>query len=328
MIKEVNFIALRNELSLATIAFEKDIDTYKVYFNSHENYEDFKNYLSQLYFEFVNDLRSYISQLSSDSEKIIYLKMLQHIFELLKEQIGDQPNIEQLPGNTRIVSKVNSTVSCVYVDPNDLSRLVKYFKFQKKIIKKLIKLIKNYREQYSNCLSSICTKNNSNNDCDQRSYARFMRLKNEISGIESIPDKIDYLKKTRRQFESEFIKKGDDFYGSPLSLYFETTLDCLKDLSHLNEKSSIKTSNIKWKANTADFLELALALDQSNSFERKDGGELSRKELISQLSCFFNMDQISEHESRIHKISTRLNNTSFLQKLISAIDIFSLRDKN
>ena len=154
------------------------------------------------------------------------------------------------------------------------------------------------------------------------------RLIEDLGTVNTIQEKILFLKKERKRLDSELSKLGFDLYKPPISLFFDNSFIFLNDsLLSSNEKKNTKKSNLKWSADTTHFLELIVALDQSKSISLIDNGRLSRKELISQLCAFFNIEPISNYESRIHKLKIRSNKTPFLDKLKEVFTLFSNGDK-
>ena len=325
MFKDSSLVALENELSRADITFQNKNGLSKLIFNDYEDSKEFQKSLDNLYNAFSNALRLNLSNLKSLDDREDYLEYVLQIFVALEEKIGENPNF--IKSLSQEDSKEDADFTYLTIKNTDIFELINYFNHQKGIILKSIKLIKRCRHKFTDRSKRIKFYSDSWKDELQEFYPFFMRFKDEMSNISSIQDRITYIKKSRKEIAAEFTKKGIDFYGSPLNLYFEARLDCLKDLLHVPLISENKLSNIKWKASVTDFLEMAFAISQSGSVHKIDGKELPRKEFINQLSEFFNMGQISEAESRIHKLISRVNNTPFLQSLISTIDVFFVKDK-
>jgi hypothetical protein len=78
------------------------------------------------------------------------------------------------------------------------------------------------------------------------------------------------------------------------------------------DKSS--NSDYIWKSSATDLLELAAALYQNKSIERRDGKDMTRKELIEYFQALFNIE-INDIEGKLSKASGRNNNTAFLDNL-------------
>ncbi len=153
-------------------------------------------------------------------------------------------------------------------------------------------------------------------------YPFFMRLKDELSHIDSISDQITYLKQSRKELVLEFSEKNKDFYESPLNLYFEARLDCLKDLLHFQNMLVKNSSNMVWSGQKSDFIELVLSLKLSDVIGLKDGCQITRKNLFRQFESFLGMEPINDLASRIHKLKSRSNTTPFLDELKENCDHF------
>ena len=76
----------------------------------------------------------------------------------------------------------------------------------------------------------------------------------------------------------------------------------------------LNASDYVWKSSATDLLELAAALYQNKSVERKDGEALTKKELIEYFQTLFNIE-ITDFEGKLFKASGRNNNTPFLDNL-------------
>jgi hypothetical protein len=74
------------------------------------------------------------------------------------------------------------------------------------------------------------------------------------------------------------------------------------------------SSDYIWKSSATDLLELAAALYQNKSVERRDGKDMTRKELIEYFQALFNIE-INDIEGKLSKASGRNNNTAFLDNL-------------
>jgi hypothetical protein len=91
-----------------------------------------------------------------------------------------------------------------------------------------------------------------------------------------------------------------------------TELSSDKILSESTDK--LTNSDYIWKSSATDLLELAAALYQNKSIERRDGKDMTRKELIEYFQALFNIE-INDIEGKLSKASGRNNNTAFLDNL-------------
>lgn len=73
-------------------------------------------------------------------------------------------------------------------------------------------------------------------------------------------------------------------------------------------------SDYVWKSSATDLLELVASLYQNKSIERKDGKNLTRKELLEYFQQILNT-KIDDIEGKLYKASSRNNNTPFLDNL-------------
>jgi hypothetical protein len=81
-----------------------------------------------------------------------------------------------------------------------------------------------------------------------------------------------------------------------------TELSSDKILSESTDK--LTNSDYIWKSSATDLLELAAALYQNKSIERRDGKDMTRKELIEYFQALFNIE-INDIEGKLSKASGR-----------------------
>ncbi len=169
----------------------------------------------------------------------------------------------------------------------------------------------------------------------------FDMLRQECENLENYTERIKII--TARQYEFEQWKiqneKVDSEWGFLTTKYNELYYPnfeklCKIEIEKLQKTAAIEksvqavitpvrqaeeikqlsTSDYVWKSSATDLLELAAALHQNKSLERKDGKPLTRKELIEYLEQMFNIE-ISDIEHKLTKASARNNNTPFLDNL-------------
>ncbi len=271
MIKDVNFISLKTELSNAIVAFEKDEVGFKLFFNNHMGFQDFKQNLNHLYYEFTNEIQDNLNRLKSDEQSKIYLEMLLHVFEILDDQVGVFPDFVIPHRNVKIISKANTKLSCIYTCSEDLSQMIIYFQHQKKIILKSRKFIwitlKSFGKLNNHGKISIL----SWKDELKEFYPDMIRIKDEVHKIFSVSDKIRFLHDERINLSKVYEKKGRDLYSSVINFFFESQIDCCKDwLIHESKlKNGIK---IDYEKNGIEFflIDLLNTLEIANSNISKD----------------------------------------------------------
>jgi len=271
MIIDVNFFNLKTELSSAIVAFEKRENGYNFYFNDHVCYQVFERNLSDLYYEFIKEIRENLIRFDSDEQVQIYLQMLLHVFEILDEQIGTYPDFVSPRRNAKMVSKFNIKLSCIHTNSDDLSQMLAFFQYQKKIIRKSIKFIRIFLKKCKKSQIRKASPVTSWKDELKDFYPEMMRLKDGVNNIAKISDKINFLQDERRDLALKFEEKGKDLYSSAINFFFESRIECLKDLlmseSKLNEKAKLGQGD----KDIDNYLkELLYTLEKANSQISKD----------------------------------------------------------
>lgn len=328
MIRDSSLMALKEELSTAIIIFEEDGRDLNLHFNEQVNFKQFQENLEHLYHEFTREHIFNLRQLEYPGEIDLYFKMLINVFDLLKNKIGIQPNFVSPHRNNMKGSNGNVEISCIHACADELDQMIIYFNFQKTIIGMAMDLIK--------CSMKESAYSGDNSRVSHSSWESIwfefdpfkIRLIEDMENICSIRENIQFLKMERKRIDSELRKMGIDSYKPPISIFFDSTLIFLNNLLLSSKGCSSATSlNLKWTASRSDFLELMVAFDQSNCISMSDGGASSRKELVKQFGQFLNMDPISDPESRIHKLITRVDRTPFLDGLKKVFTLFSNGEK-
>ncbi|MCT4646840.1 MAG: RteC domain-containing protein [Carboxylicivirga sp.] len=334
MILEDNFLNLKAELSSAIVWIEKENGVYNLYFNNHSGFYEFKHHLNHLYYEFVNEVRCNLMRFKSSDEAVVYVDMLIHMFEILDEQIGIFPDFEVRHKNSKLLSSISKKEFCIHNNSEDLHKLIIYFKYQKKIINKSIKftcnLIHINRQEHhfkNNIVASW-------QDELKEFYPEMTRIKNVMHQINNISDRIDYLYNERKRLQDDYAKKNYDLYTSPINFFFESRIDCLKDVLILNDgkrefegikpsvdnkhESKLDCKNIKgfqWTESKAALVELIYALYYSNALTPENG---SIKELAKVFEFLFNV-KLGEIYHIFHELKNRkLEPAKFIDSLKSA----------
>jgi len=324
MIKDNKFIELKNELSKAVVAFEKRNEGYRLYFNDHSGFQEFKNKLNHLYIEFINEVRYNLSELKKDEKSQIYLEMLIHVFEILDEQNGTFPDFVAPHRNVKMVSKINAKLSCIHTNPDDLNQMLAYFRHQKRIIQKSIRYIK--------ILHKKCKKSQVNSkeltyswqDELKEFYPIMTRIKAYLAMLPSLSEKMNYLQEERTCLSKEFQKQGKDIYSSPINLFFESRIECLKDLL-LEEKQVQSSSNedqvkiqaqttiqLKWTESKTALVELIYSLHSSKSIN--DGKE-GIKSIAQLFECMFDIDLGDIYHTFLEVRNRKIEPTKFIDLL-------------
>jgi len=271
MIKDESFINLKTELSNAIVAFDKRENGYNFYFNNHLCYQVFRQSLSDLYYEFIKEIRENLIHFDSDEQVQVYLQMLLHVFEVLDEQIGTYPDFVSPYRNAKMVSKFNIKLSCIHTNSDDLSLMLAFFQYQKKIIRKSIKFIRIFLKK---CKKSQIRKASpviSWKDELKDFYPDMMRLKDGVNKISSISGKIKFLQDERMDLSIKFEEKGKNIYSSSINFFFESRIECLKDLLMYESKLRRQTQ-LDYEEKEVDILfsEILNTLEKANSQISKD----------------------------------------------------------
>lgn len=327
-------LILLDELSKSIVSFDRNKDEdYKMYFNNHSGYHEFKDNLNHLYYEFIKEVQENLLELHSEKESQIYLEMLLHLFDLLDEQVGTYPDFETPHRNTKMISRINTKVTCIHTNPDDLNQLLIYFQHQKKIIRKSIKFIEVFRSQ---CEKSFENTTNIHSCSEElkKIYPLIFDLKSELGTISSIGGKMEFL---QLQKIALFEKIGEEEKESSLvalKFFFEIVLDCMKDLlvieqdlihasNNLSSKpgfkydaseSSEKRDNILWLESKAALVELIYALHGSNAIEPDCG----IKDLAIAFEDIFKID-LGDVYHTYHELKNRkLEPAKFIDSLKTA----------
>ena len=325
-------LLLRDELSKSIASFErKDKGDYNIFFNNSLGCQEFKDNLNHLYYEFIKEVQENLLGFKFDKEIQIYLEMLLHLFDLLDEQIGTYPDFVTPNRNAKMISRINTEVTCIHINPDDLNQLLIYFQHQKKIIRKSIKFIQVFKEKCSNELRKVDSDVLGWKDELKEFYPEMTRIKNELNQIGNISDIIDFLYKERDRLNLEYQKKNRSLYTSPINFFFESRIECFKDVLVLANKNEDKVSKqetqqvtlsenkkisgFKWTESKAALVELIYAIYYSNALDR---GNSSIKELAELFEYFFDIE-LGNIYHIFHELKYRkLEPAKFIDSLKSA----------
>ncbi|MDM8161857.1 RteC domain-containing protein [Labilibaculum sp. K2S] len=328
MIKEDNFLNLKAELSKATIAFEKNNNGYNIYFNNYSDYRNFEYYLGTLYYEFINEVRNNLISFKLDNEAEIYLEMLLHVFEILDGQIKGCSDFVQPLNKVKIVSESNLKQSCIHFSCDDFSELLAYFQYQKRIIHKSVQFILVIQEQRKKIQLNNNTKVVSWKNELEEFYPTMTRIKDRTNKFSLLPEKIKYLQKERRNLSKQFQKEGKNLYSSLLNFFFESRIECLKDLLLVlvdvpvaNEKrkfiedskfQSINSDRLKWTESKTAMVELIYALHSSQSINE---GRVEIKKIAQVFESMFGVDLGDVYHIFSEVRNRKIEQTKFLDLL-------------
>ncbi|RUT79057.1 hypothetical protein DLK05_05665 [Ancylomarina longa] len=149
--------------------------------------------------------------------------------------------------------------------------MLAYFQYQKKIIQKSMKFIWIFLKRCKK--SNIGTKPRVLSWKDELKdfYPDMMRLKDGVNQISSISGKIKFLQDERMDLSIKFENKGKDLYSSAINFFFESRIECLKDLLMHESKLSKKIKFDQEELEIEIFLrEILQTLEKANSQISKD----------------------------------------------------------
>ncbi|MFA9372320.1 MAG: RteC domain-containing protein [Labilibaculum antarcticum] len=267
MFKEEIFFRLISELTKAVVVFEKNEVEYKLYFDKYLSFHEFKDNVNHLYWNFIREVRNNLYSFKTNGEVRSYLDMLIHIFEMLDEQIGENPDFVNPSPNYKIVTKTINRLEWIHIHPEDLSQMVACFQLQKGIIQKSSKFIRVFRK---NCRKSevyLLGPDASWQNEMKEFYPHMTRIKDVLPMHKLLPDKIYFLHEERQRLSVEYLGKGEDIYSSPANMYFEVKIETYRGLLCESQYNDFRGEDFKDKEIKALFLEMQSILDQPNSSE-------------------------------------------------------------
>ncbi|BAX82385.1 RteC domain-containing protein [Labilibaculum antarcticum] len=265
MFTEEIFFRLITELTKAVVVFEKNEVEYKLYFDKYLSFHEFKDNVNHLYWNFIREVRNNLYSFKTNGEVRSYLDMLIHIFEMLDEQIGENPDFVNPSPNYKIVTKTINRLEWIHIHPEDLSQMVACFQLQKDIIQKSSKFIRVFRK---NCRKSevyLLGPDASWQNEMKEFYPHMTRIKDVLPMHKLLPDKIYFLHEERQRLSLEYLGKGEDIYSSPANMYFEVKIETYRGLLCESQYSDFKGVDFKDQEMKVLFLEMHSILDQPNS---------------------------------------------------------------
>lgn len=333
---DLKLLQLKDELSKSVVSFERNSDgSYAVFFNNSSGYHEFKDHLNHLYYEFIKEVQENLSQLHSEKESQIYLEMLLHLFDLLNEQIGKHPDFVRSYRSASTTSKINIKTTNIYTNSEDLNQLLIYFQYQKEIVKKCIKYIEVFKEKYTIRVNQKELSLSSWIEDMKEFFPEMSRIKNEVYQIESIPERINYLQKERDRLNLEYQKMNKQLYSSPINFFFESRIECLKDVliwvsgkqtcqskvitidnQVVNDRSRKYSEGFKWTESKASLVELIYALYYNP--KALDNGKNSIRELARMFEQLFDIDLGDVYHTYHELKSRKLEPAKFIDSLKSS----------
>lgn len=285
MFTEEIFFRLKTELTKAVVVFKKNKMGYKLYFDNYLSFHEFKNYLNHLYWNFMSEVRNNLYSFKTNGEVRSYLDMLIHIFEMLDEQISENPDFVNSSLNYKTVTKTIHRLEWIHIHPEDLSQMGACFQLQKQIIQKSSQFIRVFRK---NCRKSevyLLGYDASWQNEMKEFYPHITRIKDVLPMHKLLPDKICFLHEERQRLSAEYLVKGEDIYSSPANMYFEVIIESYKGLLCEPQYNDFRGLDFKDQDIKALFLEMQSMLDQSNSPVFLEDFKKDLKKMIEKFKC-------------------------------------------
>ena len=154
------------------------------------------------------------------------------------------------------------------------------------------------------------------------------KLKDKTDKFSLLSEKIKYLQKERRNLSKQFQKEGKDLYSSPLNFFFESRIECLKDLLliqddvlyvnqdlKLSENSQVKKTNshqLKWTESKTALVELIYALHSTKSINK---GRSEINKITQIFENVFDVDLGDVYHTFSEVRNRKIEQTKFLDHL-------------
>jgi len=170
----------------------------------------------------------------------------------------------------------------------------------------------------------------------------FEKVKKECDQLTGTLAKITFIKDRLydlQQWQIQYDEENEENYLYTHIYYPKFFKLCSLELQRLNERLDLELKYGKeltngketesgstqycWQASDTDLLELVTALYKEKAIRRKDGKEMSRKELLNCFESLFGME-VKNAESKLAKATERKNNpTVFLNRLQNAFNSYA-----
>ena len=324
MINNQSFEALKAELSRTVFAIKKQANSINLQIFEYPDFISFKRNLIGLQLEFNQEIHNNICLISSKKETELYFEMLLTSFSLLRDLICSCSEIECLAFSGQEENDPEDESTCIHYDSAELATLKNYIHFKKSIIDQSISMTSSCKQKME---ESGTKSENKKNECMHvmAEFAPFLSKYREVlNNIYNPKEKIEFLNGKRKELTLLFKEKSIDLYDSSINVWFETRIEAYRE-TLLQEKKTCKNEEkgLKWLLTKTDFFELIISLDSMHAVGDANKNPISKKELIHVFSRFLSIKKIPDYESRITKLVSRINPTSFLDRLRDKIKILS-----
>jgi len=318
MINNQSFEALKAELSRAVFALKKQANGSTLQVFNNTSFLGFKNKLISLQLEFNTEIHNNLRKISSQKDAELYFEMLLTSLALLKDLICSS-EIESIIYNKKEgfnQAQINQQKDYVY--------------FKKDIIDQCINIASSCKQKMKeNNLRS----DNENIACMHvlAEFAPYLsKYREALNNIYSQQEKIKFLNRKRQEIAPLFREKSIDLYNSPINVWFETRIEACREAIVQKKKKhkKVKRKGLTWLLSANDFLEIIMSLDLIKAIGNDNGNPISKKVMVNEFSKFLGVKKIPDYESRMIKLSNRVNPTAFLDRLHNKLSFFSNRKNN
>lgn len=320
MIIEKSFNDLKNELLKTIIDLNKDVNTDEKYSGTDE----YEKFLNELYFDFVQEVRDNLITIKEEKARNTYLESL---LNMLVHLNGQKFFRFLLQKENALVNKNQIQPEFIFNNEQVFALILKMS--QKSIVKDLMdfleKLLKGEPEHYLSVSKSKCWQEEVQED-----YPEITRIKGELSTINTISGQLLYLQKERKRMAEIYRREGIDLYRSPINFFFESRIDCLKeigiqfkplhtvDTAQKGEDSDqvFSDTGLRWLAKKSDLVEVIYGLYHSGAIDKN---KISIQELASALGQLFSIDLNDVYRTYSEIRSRKLVQIKFLDHMKSCL---------
>lgn len=333
LIKDVDTINLQNALSdsrLNLVVFLEDREL---------NLDKYKYELNQLYYGFVKEVRNNLLNLHLCEGETIYLQSLLSAFELLDYQLKESlfSQQEKLRSDN---NKIDQDEEKRIYPSEYISQHLYFFLHQKHIIQNSIDFVKGLSKRCTCLPNKNASEKVSWQDEIKNFYPEITRIKGELSHLPYIHERITFLQEERKFLAEKFLKEGRDLYASPINFFFESRLECLREVFLLNKKNSqsnvaectnIEIPNqsvntLKWTTSKTSLVELIYGLYHLGVI---NNGEASIQEITTGLEELFGVTLADVYHTYSEIRGRKIERTKFLDQMRDVLKnkMFELDEK-
>ena len=328
LINDDHTIILQNSLSNSRLNLSKFLLEQDLLVQEKFDLDRYKYHLNHLYYAFVKEMRNNLLSLTINEGQTVYLKSLLSSFELLDYQLK-----ESLLSSTKVSyiesCELNHNNSPKEYSSSHLSDQLHFVLYQKHIIQESINLI---GELSKNCHCSLYdnyTQKISWQDELSEFYPEMTRIKGEMNHIMSLEGRISFLEDERKNLAKNLLKEGKDLYSSPINYFFESRMECLREILILLSNLAVGSgeqnakpvkgqgiNTLRWTAKKVDLVELIYGLYHIGSFNHGEANINDIKMLFTNIS---NVKPNDVYHIYAEIRSRKIDRTKFLDQMIRVL---------